>query len=75
MADPVARAHRAAQELEQTNEAFAAVREGVVKKLLDAHDPDEAFKGVLQVRALDEVQSTLQRVIDAGRVEEQFPSD
>jgi hypothetical protein len=64
------RARKAKQELEMTAEAFTALRIRHIKDILAAASPEEAYDGVLAVRALESVAASLQSLSDTALIEE-----
>ena len=58
-------------ELELTAEAVGHLRVQYIKGILDAETPDQAFQGVLQVRALDTVVNGLREFSDDLLIEEE----
>lgn len=75
MADPVQRGYRAAEEYEELQLAFLAVRELYTKKALAAHDPESAFSHVLAFRAIDDVERAMRTIIASGKLEEAYQPD
>ena len=71
MSETRRRARKAKQELEMTAEAFTALRVRHIKEILEAASPDEAYDGVLAVRALDSVAASLQSLSDTALIEEE----
>jgi hypothetical protein len=70
MSDTQRRARKAKQELELTAEAFTALRVRYIKEILAATSPEEAYDGVLAVRALESVAASLQSLSDTALIEE-----
>lgn len=70
LADPIVAGYAAASDLKEMARAFKAVRADYVETLLMATDPAAALAGVMQVRALDDVEAQLRRVIDGGLIEQ-----
>lgn len=79
----IAKGHAAARELEQTEEAFAAVRQALLEEAAIAKIEDvlRREKLILSVQVLDGVKQALFTVVSAGLVEqaaeavrENFPS-
>jgi len=76
----IAKGHAAARELEQTEAAFAAVRQGLLEKAAATPITDALMreKLILSVQVLEAVKQAVQSVIDTGKVAEaiaaQFPS-
>ena len=71
MSDTRRRARKAQLELEMTAEAFTALRVRHIKDILGAQSPEEAYDGVLAVRALDSVAASLQSLSDTALIEEE----
>ena len=71
-AETLRRAGRAAAELEQTGEAFAAMRANAVETLLASKDAERELREALYraVQVIDAVQAHLRQVVDGGRVAE-----
>jgi len=65
----IQRAIFAQEALEVTDEAFASVRDRMVKKLMDADNADKAWQALLALRALDDAQKQLKSFIDTGTIE------
>ena len=70
MSETQRRARKAKHELELTAEAFTALRIRHIKEILGATSPEEAYDGVLAVRALDSVAASLQSLSDTALIEE-----
>ncbi len=64
------RARKAKVELELTAEAFTELRIRHIKAILASTSPDEAYDGVLAVRALDSVAESLRSLSDTALIEE-----
>lgn len=71
MSNAKSRARKAKLELEMTAEAFTALRIRHIKDILGATSPEEAYDGVLAVRALDSVAASLQSLSDTALIEEE----
>jgi len=65
----IQRAIFAQEALEVTDEAFASVRDRMVKKLMDADSADKAWLALLALRALDDAQKQLKSFVDTGTIE------
>lgn len=65
----IQRAIFAQEALEVTDEAFASVRDRMVKKLMDADNADKAWLALLALRALDDAQKQLKSFVDTGTIE------
>lgn len=71
MSNAKTRARKAGVELEMTAEAFTALRIRHIKEILAATSPEQAYDGVLAVRALDSVAASLQSLSDTALIEEE----
>lgn len=71
MSDTKRRARKAQVELEMTAEAVGHLRVEYIKGILAAETPEDAFQGVLQVRALDTVVNGLREFSDDLLIEEE----
>lgn len=65
----IQRAIFAQEALEVTDQAFASVRDRMVKKLMDADNADKAWLALLALRALDDAQKQLKSFVDTGTIE------
>ena len=72
LTDPRVRANAANRELEQTSEAFAALRQSMIDELIatPVQRALEREKLYLGINALDAVKAALMAVIDSGRIEQ-----
>lgn len=62
-------AFRARKELDLTTKAFDALRERYLSELLASQTPEEAYHGVMAVRALDSVMASLDQTIEEPQIE------
>ena len=69
MIDTAKLAFQARQELSLTAGAFNKLRASYLEELLTATTPDEAYKGVLAVRAIDSVMSSFDAAIETPEIE------
>ena len=65
----IQRAIFAKEALEVTEEAFASVRERMLKTLLDAQSEDKAWQALLAIRGLDDARKQLKSFADTGSIE------
>lgn len=59
----------AKEALEVTEEAFASVRERMLKALLDAQSEEKAWQALLAIRGLDDARKQLKSFADTGSIE------
>lgn len=71
MSNTKTRARKAGVELEMTAEAVKHLRVKYIQEILDAETPEDAFGGVLRVRALDTVVEGLRTFSDDLLIEEE----
>lgn len=64
------RATKAKKELELASEAFTELRRRYIGEILAATSAEDAYDGVLAVRALDSVTASLEGLVDAALIEE-----
>ncbi len=71
MSDAKRLARQAKTELDLIGKAFMEMRKRDIEDLLSSTSPDQAYKGVLAVRALDSLRKSLENIMDTALIEEE----
>ena len=65
-------AFRAKGELQLTAKAFDELRKRLLMEIMDAKSADAAWQGVLAMRALNSVTTSLQSLVDTGTLADHY---